>query len=441
MMGIISLIEKERKASVKAFLIAFTLPVLFILIGSINFPFQPIIALILFPSIVIIILLFIIPLSPKHKIKNDIPSLRFDERDTMFARARLTPDSKIYNEYYKNNPEKEKRDNKFRSLPGLLSPGTTYYDKLLFSSVDSTFTAVHSLRRLITGPVNKVKAETNPEKISKYIKNWAKHLGALEVGITELQDYHLYSHKGGGDDYGQPIKKEHKYAIAFTVEMDRQMNRTAPYSPTAIETAKEYFIIGSIAVQVASLIRELGYPARAHIDGDYQVICPLVARDAGLGEIGRMGLLMTPKQGPRVRIAVVTTDLPLIVDKRTYDHSMIEFCELCKKCATTCPGKAIPFDNRKDHEGATRWQINQDNCFLYWCACGTDCGRCMSVCPYSHPDNLMHDMVRFGIKNSYMFRRIAAPLDDIFYGAKPKPIDVPDWMQSVLEEEKIKTKC
>ncbi|MFQ6103859.1 MAG: hypothetical protein ACE5OP_06150 [Candidatus Glassbacteria bacterium] len=52
-------------------------------------------------------------------------------------------------------------------------------------------------------------------------------------------------------------------------------------------------------------IRNLGYPARTHIDGNYRVVCPLVARDAGIGEIGRMGLLMTPRLGPRVRIAVV----------------------------------------------------------------------------------------------------------------------------------------
>lgn len=67
-------------------------------------------------------------------------------------------------------------------------------------------------------------------------------------------------------------------------------------------------------MQLAEFMRSIGYPARAHIDGSYRVVCPLVARDAGLGEIGRMGLLMTPELGPRVRIAVVTTDLPLVPD-------------------------------------------------------------------------------------------------------------------------------
>ena len=42
---------------------------------------------------------------------------------------------------------------------------------------------------------------------------------------------------------------------------------------------------GQIAVQLAAFCRELGYPARAHIDANYQVIAPLVARDAGLGAI------------------------------------------------------------------------------------------------------------------------------------------------------------
>ena len=80
----------------------------------------------------------------------------------------------------------------------------------------------------------------------------------------------------------------------------------------------------------------MGYDARPHIDGNYQLICPLVARDAGLGEIGRMGLLMTESHGPRVRIAVVTTDMELLPDKYVKKHSVIDFCQMCKKCAERC---------------------------------------------------------------------------------------------------------
>ena len=37
-----------------------------------------------------------------------------------------------------------------------------------------------------------------------------------------------------------------------------------------------------------------------------------IAIDAGLGQLGRMGLIVTPKYGPRVRLAKVITDMPLV---------------------------------------------------------------------------------------------------------------------------------
>ena len=130
-------------------------------------------------------------------------------------------------------------------------------------------------------------------------------MGAHSVGVTYVKDYHRYTHVGRGSDYGDPVDLDHKYAIALTVEMDKEMVDRAPRSPTAMESALQYVRSGVMAVQIADLIRRLGYRARAHIDGNYRVICPLVARDAGRGELGRMGLLMTPALGPRVRIAVV----------------------------------------------------------------------------------------------------------------------------------------
>jgi ferredoxin len=107
---------------------------------------------------------------------------------------------------------------------------------------------------------------------------------------------------------------------------------------------------------------------------------------------------------------------------------MLDFCLRCKKCAEVCPSKSISSDNPKMFDGVKRWQINSESCFTYWCKAGTDCGRCMAICPYSHPDNLLHNTIRFGIKYSPLFRRIAAPLDDFFYGRKPKSKKLPKWI-------------
>jgi epoxyqueuosine reductase QueG len=164
----------------------------------------------------------------------------------------------------------------------------------------------------------------------------------------------------------------------------------------------------------------MGFPARAHTDGNYRVIAPLVARDAGLGEIGRMGLLMTPRLGPRVRIGVVTTDLPLVPDRPGDDVAVLDFCSICKKCATNCPVGAIPHEEREP-VGATglRWKIDDETCFRYWNVVGTDCAVCMRVCPYSHPDNAAHNLVRWAIRRSGGARRVLLWADDLFYGRKP----------------------
>jgi epoxyqueuosine reductase QueG len=141
-----------------------------------------------------------------------------------------------------------------------------------------------------------------------------------------------------------------------------------------------------------------------------------------------MGLLMTPRLGPRVRIAVVTTDLPLVTDPRDFDPTVLHFCSICRKCAEVCPPGAIPRGERQPHDGAQRWLLDDEACFGYWCAVGTDCGRCLAVCPYSHPEGALHDLVRRLLPRSAVFRRFALRMDDLLYGRRPRPHPVADWL-------------
>ena len=272
------------------------------------------------------------------------------------------------------------------------------------------------------------KALPAPE-MTEYIKALARYYGACTVGVAELQPYHVYTHIGrGSGTYGAPIDLPHTYAVAFTVEMSHVMMGPAPEAPIVMESARQYVEAARIALQLGYFIRHLGYDGWAHIDGNYRVVAPLVARDAGLGEIGRMGLLMTPKLGPRVRLAVVTTDLPLVADDRLDGRAVIDFCRYCTKCAQNCPSRAIPFEDRSEHDGAYRWRIDADSCFRYWNLIGTDCGRCIDVCPYSHPDTLAHNVVRWAVAHSGGARRAAAWLDDVFYGQRPAKRQSPEWV-------------
>jgi ferredoxin len=426
-----SLLEKEKRAAgisvgISVFLFCFVL-------FSYTFtkPLQNLVNLGFVICTVILLVLFIIP-PPKKTLHHTEPVHRVDERDIMFARARLKTGTDNYQSYYQLRPKNKAVDDAIRAAPGLLSKKSKFFNPYLFSTSNGNFFLTEALHHAVDGPVAETPLELEPRKSTFYLKELTQFMGAKHVGITRCNPVHFYSHIGrGSGTYGEEILVEHEYAIAFTVEMDYDMIGANPLAPGVVESSRQYVEAAKIAVTLAATIRELGYAARAHIDGNYRLIVPLVARDAGLGEIGRMGLLITPDLGPRVRIGIVTTNLPLEVDERIEDESVLDFCSICKKCADNCPGRAISYQDREIIDSALRWKINSEACFGYWVQCGTDCGRCMTVCPYAHKNNMLHSFVRWGIRKSYLFRRFALIMDDFLYGRKPKRRKMPEWIVNV----------
>ncbi len=307
---------------------------------------------------------------------------RFDERDIMFARMSYKEGSQQYEDYYKRNPEKKEIDDSFRKMPDLMGEGTATFDPINSPIGVSAFRFLGDIKGLSEGKVNFKKTETNPDEITKKLKGLAKYYGADLVGITRMKEEFYYSHRGRGLAYGEEINTFHKYGIVFAVEMDRDMINRAPSLPQAVEVTKGYVNAAIIGMILSYYICELGYNARNHMDGNYLVVAPRVAEEAGLGEIGRMGLLVTKKFGSRIRLGVVTTDMELIPDEADR-FGIKEFCDICKKCARMCPGKAISNDPQEEVDGLLRWKIDQEKCYKVWRSVGTDCGVCLSTCPFS----------------------------------------------------------
>ena len=382
-------------------------------------------------------LVLLLPLRGARSYNHYRPVNRVHEADVVLSRRLLVPGTKGYESYYKLHPEFQSEDDRSRIAPGLLSNSARHFHTPTFSAARANFEVVEFLGGLIHNPLPGSVAEkaaqvrdpvrADPDRTARFISTWLKGTGAHSVGFTKLEEYHLYSHKGRGPESGKQIIREHEHAIAITVEMDHRMMQSAPLGTSVMESSEQYLRSGTLALKLAAWIRDLGYEATAHIDGNYEVICPLVAEDAGLGTIGRMGLLMTPLLGPRVRISVVTTSMPVTYSDGTPDRTILHACHLCKKCAKVCPAAAIPEGPRKKTDGLERWQINSEKCYHYWTTSGTDCGRCITACPYSHMDNLFHRFIRWGVKNNLLFRRTAIKLDDLFYGRKPAIRPLPNW--------------
>lgn len=320
--------------------------------------------------------------------------MKIDERDTMFARMGYKEGSHQYEDYYKRNPDLKEDDDRIRELPNLLSEGTMAYHPINAMLPDAVFQLLSDINNFSEGKTSSNIVDTNPKEITEKIKRFARYFGAVDVGVCEMDDDFYYSYRGRKSEcYGDIIEKKHKYAIAFTVEMDKDMINRAPMLEEVIAVSKGYLDAGIIGLVLSYFIRSLGYETRNHMDGNYLVVAPLVAEKAGLGQIGRMGLLNTKKFGPRVRIGVVTTDLELVPDQ-VDDYGFPEFCEICAKCVRTCPSKSIPSTQRTIMDGKLRWQINQMKCYERWRSLGTDCGVCLSSCPFSQgiDEDLINNM-------------------------------------------------
>lgn len=317
--------------------------------------------------------------------------IKVDERDTMFSRMALEVDSKEYKYYYDKNPDQKEFDDEIRLKPQLCSEGTATYNPILSRIADANFQYLTDIRKLSEGEPNPEVTEVDKEYGTNLFSELALHFGAVKVGIVELKDKFVYSHRGRHkESYGDEVNLDHKYAIVFAVEMEKDIMNRAPQVASVMETSKAYVDAATVGMQLSYYLRELGYEARNHMDGYYLVHCVSMAYEAGLGEVGRNSLLATLEYGSRIRLGVVTTNLELI-PSGIKEYGLKDLCVKCRKCIRTCPGRAINPEDDVEH-----WQIDQQSCYNRWRSLGTDCGICISTCPLSQ--NSPYDLFKEEIK-------------------------------------------
>lgn len=278
----------------------------------------------------------------------------------------------------------------------------------------------------VDGPVANHKAPLpdDPILLARHIKQTAYFLRADLVGICELPAYAVYTHKA---ETGEPIELKHKYAIAVLVDQDYRASEASVGNDwiSASMSYISYSTSAFIACTLAEYIRRLGYPARAHHAKNYQVLVPPILLWAGLGEMSRIGdMILNPFLGPRFKAAIVTTDMPLAIDK-PIDFGLQDFCSKCGKCARYCPAGSIAFGKEAVHmhNGYIKWANDPEKCTKQRVGnkTGSSCGVCITVCPWNKPFTPFHRFVQWNMRNIPFTRRFAVWGDDLFGYGKPKP--------------------
>ncbi|MGY5878713.1 MAG: 4Fe-4S binding protein [Candidatus Thorarchaeota archaeon] len=171
-------------------------------------------------------------------------------------------------------------------------------------------------------------------------------------------------------------------AIVLAMEMSLEKINKAPSQETMDMVFDTYDSLGISANKIAGFLREQGYAAQADHPLGGLVLFPPLAHKAGIGWVGRHGLLITPEFGPRVRLAAVYTsihDFPF-VDSNKHDW-VEEYCMNCGLCVEQCPPQAILHDV-VTHESGRITRVTQKLCFEYF-AQFYGCSVCIKACPFS----------------------------------------------------------
>lgn len=313
---------------------------------------------------------------------------------------------------------------------GSLLPMTLYKQQVPFPGIFKTFP--------------KKTTFDSPQDAAFALKKAAKLFGADLVGIAPFEERFLYQSEvylpldpatgGPHKEHVNPFRKVDlgftpKSVIVLAFEMDYETYKCQPSAIGETATSMGYSRMMETSLRLAYMLRRLGYNAH-HAGNDTGVSVPL-AIQAGLGESSRMGLLVTEEFGPRVRIAKVYTDLEIEQDKPK-SFGVKAFCEVCMKCADACPSKAISKtvkttdpDNKPHNScnqvGIDKWYNNYQKCIAYWGESWSECGVCISVCPYNKIQMWHHDAAKL-VTRIPGLNSVARYLDEVFgYGKAHDP--------------------
>jgi reductive dehalogenase len=257
------------------------------------------------------------------------------------------------------------------------------------------------------------------KKNTQIIKKVAHYFGADLVGICQLDRRWVY--------FNEEIPESFRFVIMLAFEKDYDLLRYSPSYIYEVPGNRAYTQMAVTNAHLASFIENLGFKA-IDCQNDTALSIPL-AMQAGLGELGRLGLLITPQFGPRVRLSKVITDLPLIADS-PIEFGVTQFCDKCMKCARLCPSQSISYGERtvepnnvSNNSGILRWPVNLETCRIYWARAKRYCSSCVACCPYNKPHTWPHRTALWLTDHFSLADPLYIKMDDLLGYGKPRKTD------------------
>jgi len=226
-------------------------------------------------------------------------------------------------------------------------------------------------------PVAKTRLQASSEERTESMRSFALEHEADAIGIAAMDPFYVFE--------GYTI--EEPWVIVLALAHDYERLKEVPSDESngigVCDVGDQYARGTRASYTLANWIRAQGFKADPYpgpMAGALALIPPAIA--AGLGELGKHGSLISRQFGAGVRLAGVTTDMPLVPSGRDV-FGADEFCTSCQICTQACPPGAIGTEKQMVR-GVQRWYVDFDKCIPFF-AEAASCGICIAECPWTRP--------------------------------------------------------
>ena len=215
-------------------------------------------------------------------------------------------------------------------------------------------------------------AEPSGADVTEAIRQKALELGYGEVGFTGSDRRYVYQSRKSVMKSGLP------HAICLALEQNYVKTQTIPSMEAEDTHFGTYFDQGPLTKELVAYIHSLGY--QCQVSGPTWHYGPMIPMfvDAGLGQLGANGQLLSPHFGSRARLQIIFTDANVTHDKPV-DYGIHAFCQQCQVCVNRCPGRAL-MPEKVWYRGVEKNKLAFKRCRPVM-ARYEGCGICMKVCP------------------------------------------------------------
>jgi epoxyqueuosine reductase QueG len=162
-------------------------------------------------------------------------------------------------------------------------------------------------------------------------EDYTRSLDIFKVGYTEIAI--------------ENMKSEIKFSniIILAIEMDEEIIKTEP-SELAKDLNKSFYAkFRTITEKIAEYLVNRGFETQIAYPNEILIDLPFLAEKAGLGCIGKNGLLITPEFGSKIKLSAILTSLqdPAFGCSKKGFSWIKEYCKECNECLNFCENEAL----------------------------------------------------------------------------------------------------